>query len=57
VDPETRGRPVRVEITVVVPQRWVWLLAGLALGNLRPLDALLDKAVPILRALRALLPG
>jgi hypothetical protein len=47
-------RIVRVDVTLIVPRRVGWLLAGIAVGNLGMLDGLLDKVILVLRAV---LPG
>lgn len=44
-------RLVRIDVTVHLPRRLGWLLAGIAVGTLRPPDGLLDKVILILRAL------
>jgi len=49
-----RDRPIRIDVTLILPRRLAWLLAGIAVGDLHLPDVLLEKATLILRAL---LPG
>jgi hypothetical protein len=48
---QPRDLLIQIDVTFTLPRRLVWLLAGLAIGNLRLPDGLLDKAGLILRAL------
>jgi hypothetical protein len=42
---------VRIDVTLTLPRRLVWLLAGIAIGDLRLPDGLLEKASIVLREL------
>jgi hypothetical protein len=48
---QLRDRLIQIDVTFTLPRRLVWLLAGIALGDLRLPDGLLEKAGFILRAL------
>jgi hypothetical protein len=51
---QPRDRLVKIDVTVTLPRRLGWLLAGIAISDLHLPDGLLEKAGLILRAL---LPG
>jgi hypothetical protein len=56
-DPQSsqpRNPPIQIDVTFTLSRPLGWLMAGIAIGNLRPPDGLLEKASLILRAL---LPG
>lgn len=40
---------IQVDVTLILPRRLAWLLAGIAIGNLHLPDGLLEKAGLILR--------
>jgi hypothetical protein len=43
--------PIQIDVTFILPRRLAWLVAGIAIGNLRLPDGLLEKASLIVRAL------
>ena len=50
--PSRPGDPlIRVDVTFTLSRQLVWLLAGIAIGNIRLPDGLLEKASLVLRAL------
>ncbi|HZM78822.1 MAG TPA: hypothetical protein VFC19_24095 [Candidatus Limnocylindrales bacterium] len=52
--PEPQQPPehrVQIDVTIVLPRRIVWLLAGIAVGDLPLPDVLLEKATIVLKAL------
>ena len=51
---QPRHQLVRIDVTVVLPRRLGWLLAGITIGNLQLSQGLLEKATVILRGL---MPG
>lgn len=48
---QPRDRVVQIDVTFILPRRLVWLLAGIAIGNLPLPRGLLEKASLIIRAL------
>lgn len=51
MDREAGKQTVQIDVTIVLPRRVAWLLAGVAIGNLGALpDALLERAVQLVRS-------
>ncbi|BCB73689.1 hypothetical protein GCM10022251_77230 [Phytohabitans flavus] len=48
---QPRDQLIQIDVTFILPRRLPWLLAGVAIGNLRLPYTLLEKASLILRAL------
>lgn len=48
---QPRGTLIQIDVTFTPPRRLVWLLAGIAIGDLRLPDGLPEKADLVLRAL------
>jgi hypothetical protein len=52
LDPET-GEPsaqhIQVEVRFILPRRLMWLLAGIAIGNVDLGSDLLEKTSPLIR--------
>jgi hypothetical protein len=51
---QPRGTLIQIDVTFTLSRRLVWLLAGIAIGNLRLPDGFLEKANLVLQGL---LPG
>ncbi|GIH09457.1 hypothetical protein Rhe02_75240 [Rhizocola hellebori] len=45
------NRLIQIDVTVTLPRRLVWLLTGIAVGNLGLPDRLLETAAFLLKAL------
>jgi hypothetical protein len=46
---QTRDRLVHIDVTFILPRRLAWLLAGIAVGNLRLPDGVIEAAAFIRR--------